>query len=125
MTTREFVERTQVNVSVDEFASIHDVYMHSDLDKDEFCKMWCKMNQSRVKKAIQAKKEAARFDEIKADVFEVYSAINGISWSDATKKAADFLNINQQVKLEDAKIEFADKLVYQVAYECAKFLNIA
>lgn len=125
MTTREFVERTQVNVSVDEFASIHDVYMHSDLDKDEFCKMWCKMNQSRVKKAILAKKEAERFDEIKTGVFEVYSTINGISWPEATKMAEEFLNINQQVKLEDAKIEFADKLVYQVAYECAKFLNIA
>ncbi len=124
MLASEFEKRTQVKVGVNEFKAINEVYMHSDLDKDEFCKMWCKMNQSRVKKAIQAKEEAERLYEIKADVFEVYSSINGVSWSEATKNADEFLSYSQRDALVAAGIEVYDKLVYQVAYECAEFLKV-
>jgi hypothetical protein len=48
MTKQEFENRTNVQVSFDEYEHIEVVYMASDLDKDEFCKMWCKMNKSRV-----------------------------------------------------------------------------
>ena len=46
-----------MSVSVDEFNAIHVVYLASDLDKDEFCKMWVKMNRSRVDAAKKALKE--------------------------------------------------------------------
>lgn len=39
-----------MNVTADEFAHINEVYMNSDLDKDEFCKVWAKMNKSRVQR---------------------------------------------------------------------------
>ena len=63
MTQQEFLNRTGVEVSNSEFWAINEVYNNSDLDKDEFCKMWCKMNQSRVKAAkadriIQQKERA-------------------------------------------------------------------
>lgn len=60
MTYKEFETRAMA-VSNEEFEHIHAVYMESDLDKDEFCKVWCKMNARRVKmyKAAQAAKEAA------------------------------------------------------------------
>lgn len=51
MTQQEFTQRTKVEVSNDEFWAINEVYNNSDLDKDEFCKMWCKMNKSRVQNA--------------------------------------------------------------------------
>lgn len=65
MTQQEFTQRTQVEVSNNEFNAIHEVYMASDLDKDEFCKMWVKMNKTRVQNAkvermIKAKDEAYR-----------------------------------------------------------------
>ena len=65
MTQSEFTQRTQVAVSYEEFFAIHEVYAASDLDKDEFCKMWCKMNKSRVQAAkaermIKAKEESYR-----------------------------------------------------------------
>ena len=44
----EFTERTKVQVSDEEFEAINEVYMNSDLDKDSFCVLWCKMNRSRV-----------------------------------------------------------------------------
>ena len=60
MTQQEFFNRTRVEVSLDEFLSIHEVYNHSDLDKDEFCKLWCKMNKTRVKAAKAAEMDAQR-----------------------------------------------------------------
>lgn len=56
MLQKEFEDRTGVKVTTDEYLAIDTVYMASDLDKDEFCKMWCKMNASRIK---AAKKEQA------------------------------------------------------------------
>lgn len=60
MLQKEFEDRTGVKVSLEEYSAIETVYMASDLDKDEFCKMWCKMNASRIKaaKKAQAEKEA-------------------------------------------------------------------
>ncbi len=46
-----------MSVSVDEFNAIHVVYLASDLNKDDFCKMWVKMNRSRVDAAKKALKE--------------------------------------------------------------------
>lgn len=60
MTQQEFFNRTGVEVSNNEFEAINEVYNNSDLDKDEFCKMWCKMNKSRVIAAKVDRKEAQR-----------------------------------------------------------------
>ena len=51
MTKQEFTQRVKVEVSDIEYNAIEMVYMHSDVDKDEFCKMWVKMNKTRVEKA--------------------------------------------------------------------------
>ena len=64
MTKQEFENRTLVNVSFEEYEHIESVYMSSDLEKDEFCKMWCKMNKSRVNKAKGAIKEAKRIESM-------------------------------------------------------------
>ena len=64
MTKQEFENRTLVNVSFDEYEHIEAVYLASDLDKDEFCKMWCKMNKSRVNKAKEAIKETKRIESM-------------------------------------------------------------
>ena len=42
MTQQEFTSRTLVEVSNEEFWAINQVYNNSDLDKDEFCKMWAR-----------------------------------------------------------------------------------
>ena len=65
MTQQEFTNRTNVEVSYNEFNAIHEVYMSSDLDKDEFCKMWVKMNKTRVAKA-QAEQKAQEKAELAA-----------------------------------------------------------
>lgn len=44
----EFVGRTGMNVDSAEFDAIVEVYNDSDVDKDEFCRLWVKMNLNRV-----------------------------------------------------------------------------
>lgn len=60
MNKQEFENRVLVKVSEVEYEAIETVYMNSDLDKDEFCKLWCKMNARRVKMVKDAIKEQKR-----------------------------------------------------------------
>lgn len=56
----EFQNRVKMQVSAEEYAAIEVVYMNSDLEKDEFCKMWAKMNAKRIaayRKAEEEKRE--------------------------------------------------------------------
>lgn len=64
MTIQEFQLRTQVSVDVSEFESITTVYMQSDVDKDTFCKMWCKMNATRVMAAKEQAKKQQTIDKV-------------------------------------------------------------
>lgn len=64
MTIQEFQSRTQVSVDVFEFESITTVYMQSDVDKDTFCKMWCKMNATRVMAAKEQAKKQQTIDKV-------------------------------------------------------------
>ena len=57
MTQQEFFNRTNVKVNEDEFWAINAMYNYCEVGKDEFCKMWCKMNQSRVDAAKRKIKE--------------------------------------------------------------------
>ena len=64
MTIQEFQSRTQVSVDVSEFESITTVYMQSDVDKDTFCKMWRKMNATRVMAAKRQAKKQQTIDKV-------------------------------------------------------------
>ena len=57
MTQKEFQDRVKMQVSAQEYAAIEVVYMNSDLEKDEFCKMWKKMNAKRIAAYRKAEKE--------------------------------------------------------------------
>ncbi len=92
MTHNEFEIRTMVNVSSQEFSAINEVYMNSDLDKDEFCKMWCKMNASRVKAAkverILAERERANRD------FAWSLVNNGYTYDEMESYAIEYFNVH-------------------------------
>ena len=76
----EFVERTGVYVSIGEFGIINDMYMLADVGKDDFCKLWVKMNFSRVKDAKEQKaKEEKEAKEQKAKEEKEAKAIEYIT----------------------------------------------
>lgn len=48
MTLKEFEERTGLKPTGEEFSYIHDVYMYTSMDKDEFCKDFNKYGDSKI-----------------------------------------------------------------------------
>lgn len=46
MTIQEFIDRTGLHPTEEKFASIHKMYMHTNLDKDAFCEEYKKCGNS-------------------------------------------------------------------------------
>lgn len=40
MTQKEFEERTGLKLNADGYKEVEEIYMNTDLDKDQFCKLW-------------------------------------------------------------------------------------
>ena len=128
MTQQEFTQRTNVQVSNTEFDAIHEVYMNSDLDKDEFCKMWVKMNKTRVQNAkvermIKQKDEAYRdalhkFYTKNNDVNEFMTPICYVKISTYEVQAMSYAGI--KVANEDGHAKYLS----DIRYEIGKFLRM-
>ena len=128
MTQQEFTQRVNVEVSNKEFEAINEVYMNSDLDKDEFCKMWVKMNKTRVQNAkvermIKAKDEAYRdalhkFYTKNDDVNEFMTPICYVKISTYEVQAMSYACI--KVANEDGRAKYLS----DIRYEIGKFLRM-
>ena len=79
MTQQEFTQRVNVEVSNKEFEAINEVYMNSDLDKDEFCKMWVKMNKTRVQNAKVERMIKARDEAYRDALHKFYTKNNDVN----------------------------------------------
>jgi len=71
MLQKEFEERA-IKVTEREFSAINAVYEYSDLEKDEFCKLWCKMNYARVAAYKKAQKKLAVEQANKDLLYSIY-----------------------------------------------------
>ena len=128
MTQQEFTQRVNVEVSNKEFEAINEVYMNSDLDKDEFCKMWVKMNKTRIQNAkvermIKAKDEAYRdalhkFYTKNNDVNEFMTPICYVKISTYEVQAMSYAGI--KVANEDGRAKYLS----DIRYEIGKFLRM-
>ena len=111
MTQQEFTQRAKVEVTAEEFEAINLVYMNSDLDKDEFCTMWRKMNRSRVQKALAERK--AQFEEEQkrnrlwriAERLILMSRSNGQDWY-MTAMVGHYLNDSDSLFLTEQGISY-------------------
>jgi hypothetical protein len=106
MTQQEFTQRTQVEVSMKEFDYIHEMYMNNDMDKDEFCKMWVKMNKTRVERAKAEKKAAERKQKVREILWTVW---NKYAFKDYMWKVMwlnhSILNKKEEKAVEEAGID--------------------
>ena len=128
MTKQEFTNRTKVEVSNNEFEMINEFYMNCECDKDEFCKMWCKMNANRVKNAkvermLKAKDEAYRdalhkFYTKTSDSNEFNTPISYVKISVYEIQALSHAGI--KVENENGRIKYLS----DIRYEIGKFLRM-
>ena len=125
-----------MKVNFKEFEHINEVYMNSDLEKDEFCKLWVKMNQERVNKAKQLQKA---IDEDMKQRDGLYDIINRNWDAKYNSLARDEFNKTQKQLLQTVGIEMYEewvepyfghtitspKSVSTVIYEIKKYLKVA
>jgi len=125
----EFEERVKMHVSQKEYEAIETVYLYSDLDKDEFCKMWVKMNKSRVERAIAETKKIEKENADRERLWDIREKMN----KDFDKPAADVLGSRDKKFLEGKGFKFEEirccltmfKTVSSLRYEISCYLGIA
>lgn len=72
-----------MNVTDNEYYDIIEpMYMRSDVDKDEFCAMWRKMNSSRVKQAKAAAKRVGELRKMIDKLLNVVNMIERLTWEE-------------------------------------------
>lgn len=104
MTQQEFQERVKMPISAEEFEAVNHVYMLSDLNKDDFCKMWVQMNKSRVERAIRevkANKEEADNKERARRIFDKLEAFINKDFENYMNYAHLFLGARDRKFLKD------------------------
>ncbi len=120
MLQSEFTERTGMNVSSDEFEVINEMYNYCDVDKDEFCKLWVKMNINRVNAYKEQKAKEAKRQKAINDLWNVYGkyfaklekAQNGGHWHDMYLSPA----FSQIIGADERKIDaFCD--IFHESYD--------
>ena len=116
MTKQEFTARVNVNVNDSEYEHIEAVYVASDLDKDAFCKLWVKKNESRVK---AAKEEKVRLEKEIEELCLLHNIIYRDHRYDATSQST--FTKKEIERLEGMGI--TGKLAFEVQYEAQKFLD--
>lgn len=136
MTQQEFETRVQMKVNFKEFEHINEVYMNSDLDKDQFCKLWVKMNQERVNKAKQLQKAIDEdmkqrdglYDIINRDWSAKYEELATLQFTDTQKNLLDKVGI----RVDEARLNPYTyntftyyKRVSEVIYDIKKYLKVA
>ena len=60
MLLSEFINLSGYFPTENEFETINESYMNSDLNKREFCAIWCKINRKKVLETRAQKKESER-----------------------------------------------------------------
>lgn len=128
MLQSEFEARVQMKVSETEYWHINEVYNQSDLDKDEFCKLWVKMNQTRVNKAKEIAKAVEKDLAVRDKLWDIVYRFGGLSYQESCKLASDVLNKTQQkliesigVKIERSELYF--QTISSVVWEVKKYLS--
>lgn len=109
MLQQEFEQRVGIQVSFEEYKSIEVVYMESDLDKGDFCKMWVAMNKKRIAKAKGMRKEAEMKETLKFELSNIAERLRNIK-CDYYTFAVDVLKGKEKKLLEMAGISLEESV---------------
>ena len=122
MLKSEFEERVKMPVQDWEFEAINVVYNNSDLNKDEFCKMWVSMNKSRVQQYKKAEAESNAAIKLLEAGQKIYGKLT-VAWKKSvytfcfdvlTRREGDILN---QITNQEA---YENMTAWDAAFEIGK-----
>ena len=131
MEQQEFEQRVGMSVNATEYASIENVYMASDLDKDAFCVLWKKMNFKRVARAREERATKLKEQMKKEQLFNILNKSYG-KYEFGTL-ADNFYSKREKAVLESIGIHMQQERnaipyfisVASVLVDLRKYLNIA
>lgn len=131
MTQQEFEQRVGMKVDATEYTSIEKVYMMSDVEKDEFCTLWEKMNYKRIAKAIEEQVAKLKEQMKKEQLFSILNKPYGKN--EFGKLADNFYNKSEKSLLVSIGIPMQKETngipyfvsVASVLVDIRKYLNIA
>lgn len=134
MTQKEFQDRVKMQVSAQEYAAIEVVYMNSDLEKDEFCKMWKKMNAKRIAVYLKSEKEKQEKYEHIAFLYSIMCMLRNLAYESGWDSSSEKLITNKVRKeLEKANIDYMEynyikmqndfKQVESLIHEIQEYIN--
>ena len=129
MTKQEFTQRTKVEVSNNEFEMINEFYMNCECDKDEFCKMWVKMNPSRVKEAKVEKMLKAKDEAYRDALHKFYHKFDNNNETFSTPICYVNISVYEVQAMSHAGIKVANengrcKYLSDVRYEIGHYLGM-
>lgn len=132
MTKQEFTQRVGMQVSAEEYSAIEQVYMASDVDKDEFCRLWVKMNAQRVSAAKQLARQQEKERKQHEQLWEIVMKYGGMSYETMNSVASEMLTKKQAslcaavgIQMESEYYGQRDKSLSTVLYEIKKYLKAA
>lgn len=123
MLQSEFEERVRMNISCEEFQHINEVYNNSEVDKDEFCTMWVRMNRTRVEKAIANRKKAAELMALKDKVWDIYMKVKNLPYTQDCRLAIDKLSARDIKTLAKAGFEAERYNISNLRYKLFRYLH--
>lgn len=132
MLQQEFEARVKIQVSYKEYEEINEAYNKSDLNKDDFCKGWVRMNLSRVKAAIAEEKERQRLSAIKDKAWDII-ILHRYNYKSLQQPASQTLSTRQKqfcesvgVKIKDVENNpYLSTTLATVIFRLQKFVGIA
>lgn len=124
MTQHEFETRAGISVSAREYESIEAVYMASDLCKDDFCRLWARMNRERIQKARQEEEERQKHAADRWNVGEICVHLRGASSAVYDSPLSDHISKKEGRMLQ--ALGFDSSLpVWAILYKMMTFAGIA
>ena len=84
MTQKEFEDRTGLKVTAEDYKTIEETYMNTDLEKDAFCRLW--VENPAVLKEVERKTVQVRtlYEERKKTCKHPYKAVRKIGTPNQT-----------------------------------------
>lgn len=134
MLQKEFQDRVKMRISAQEYAAIEVVYMNSDLEKDEFCKMWSKMNAKRIADYSKVEREKKEKYEHIAFLHSTMCLLRNFAYENGWGASPEkFITRKVRQELEKASIDYMEynyikmqidyKPISSLIYDIQEYIN--
>ena len=125
MLQSEFEDRVGMSISPEEYKAIEVVYINADenVTKDEFCKIWARMNRNRIKAYNEERKKQMKIASLKDYCWSIYGKMKKVDVEKKWKHAIVFLGKRDCVILRKAGVPLDDCDVWAFTERLRNYLE--